>query len=71
MRKNRRTDLRSVATVAVVDMDHKIVRHLASGVLGENAPCPFEQGTLPQRIEWDGKDDFGAPVPGGYVVNLL
>ena len=40
----------------------RIVRHLASGVLGKNAPWPFEQGTLKQELEWDGKDDSGKPV---------
>jgi len=58
------------ATVAVLDKDDKIVRHLASGVLGKNAPWPFEQGTLAQRIEWDGKDDLGRPVPDGCRVKV-
>lgn len=46
-------------TVAVTDVDGKIVRHLASGVLGKNAPYPFKQSSLSQTIEWDGKDDNG------------
>ncbi len=50
------------ATVAIVDRDGRIVRHLASGVLGENAPKPFAKGSLTQRIEWDGKDDDGRQV---------
>jgi hypothetical protein len=40
----------------------KIVRHLASGVLGKNAPWPFKQGVLEQELLWDGKDDRGKPV---------
>ena len=50
------------ATVAIVDKDGRIVRHLASGVLGSNAPWPFKQGTLVQEIPWDGKDDVGKAV---------
>jgi hypothetical protein len=37
----------------------RIIRHLASGVLGENAPPPLAKGTLKQSIVWDGKDDAG------------
>jgi len=58
------------ATVAIVAPDGRIVRHLASGVLGENAPRPFRQGTLAQRIEWDGKDDAGKPVPASCKVRV-
>lgn len=51
-------------TVAIIDpRDSTIVRHLAGGALGSNAPAPFARGTLAQRILWDGRDDFGAPVP--------
>ncbi|MCK6474402.1 MAG: SMP-30/gluconolactonase/LRE family protein [Planctomycetes bacterium] len=46
-------------TVAVEDSDKKIVRHLASGVLGSNAPPPFAKGSKAQTIVWDGKDDQG------------
>ena len=45
------------ATVAVLDKSGKVVRHVASGVLGINAPHPFQQGSLRQRIEWDGLTD--------------
>ncbi|MCX7805810.1 MAG: sigma-70 family RNA polymerase sigma factor, partial [Planctomycetota bacterium] len=58
------------ATVAIVDKDGKIVRHLASGVLGPNAPWPFQQNSLSQKIEWDGKDDFGKPAPAGCKVKV-
>jgi len=58
------------ATVAIVNPKGKIVRHLASGVLGKNAPWPFKQGSLSQSIEWDGKDDFGKPVPQGCKVRV-
>ncbi|MCA9269665.1 MAG: hypothetical protein KDA41_14390, partial [Planctomycetales bacterium] len=46
-------------TVAVENGDGQIVRHLASGVLGKNAPPPFQKDTLKQTIVWDGKDDAG------------
>jgi RNA polymerase sigma-70 factor (ECF subfamily) len=58
------------ATVAIVDKDGKIVRHLASGVLGKNAPWPFKQDSLAQSLEWDGKDDFGKPAPAGCKVRV-
>jgi hypothetical protein len=35
-----------------------VVRHLASGVLGANAPAPFQKNSLKQTIYWDGKDDL-------------
>jgi sugar lactone lactonase YvrE len=58
------------ATVAIVNPDGRIVRHLAGGVLGDNAPEPFQRGTLNQRIKWDGKDDAGKPAPAGCRVRL-
>jgi DNA-binding beta-propeller fold protein YncE len=47
------------ATVAIEDANGKIVRHLASGVLGDNAPEPFEKNAKKQHVVWNGKDDFG------------
>jgi DNA-binding beta-propeller fold protein YncE len=58
------------ATVSIVDKDRKVIRHLASGVLGKNAPWPFQQDSLSQKIEWDGKDDFGKPAPSGCRVRV-
>jgi len=58
------------ATVAIVGPDGKIVRHLASGVLGKNAPRPFQQDSLEQRIEWDGKDNAGKPAPPDCDVHV-
>lgn len=58
------------ATVTVVNKDGKAVRHLASGVLGKNAPWPFKQNSLEQSLEWDGKDDDGKPVPAGCSVRV-
>ena len=46
-------------TVALENPDGKIVRHLACGVLGSNAPEPLQKGTLQQTVVWDGKDDRG------------
>ncbi|MDA0837613.1 MAG: hypothetical protein O3B01_08355 [Planctomycetota bacterium] len=50
------------ATVALEDASSRIVRHLASGVLGKNAPPPFQKNTLKQVVAWDGKDDRGEYV---------
>ncbi|MBA4386465.1 MAG: hypothetical protein C0404_00705 [Verrucomicrobia bacterium] len=66
------------ATVAIVDpsagsgqgKDDRVVRHLASGVLGKNAPWPFKQDSLAQTVEWDGKDDTGKPAPAGCKVKV-
>lgn len=44
-------------TVAIEDNNGKIHRHLASGVLGKNAPAPFAKDSLKQMIVWDGKND--------------
>ncbi|MFO7898657.1 MAG: hypothetical protein R6V58_06315 [Planctomycetota bacterium] len=52
-------------TVAIEDPtaatggEPKIIRHLACGVLGPNAPLPFQPNSLGQTIVWDGKDDAG------------
>ena len=37
----------------------RILRHLACGVLGPNAPEPLQKDSLKQTIVWDGKDDLG------------
>lgn len=58
------------ATVAIVGPDGKVLRHLASGVLGKNAPWPFKQDSLAQSVEWNGKDDFGKPAPAGCKVRV-
>jgi len=46
-------------TVAIEDEQGAIVRHLACGVLGPNAPEPFQKNTKQQAIVWDGKNDKG------------
>jgi len=52
------------ADVAVLAADGSVVRHLASGLLGANAPAPFKKDSLRQELLWDGKDDFDKPVAG-------
>ncbi|MFW6159080.1 MAG: hypothetical protein ACOC8E_06970, partial [Planctomycetota bacterium] len=49
-------------TVAVEDARGRIIRHLACGVLGPNAPPPFRKNALEQALVWDGKDDAGEYV---------
>ncbi len=49
-------------TVAIEDASGRILRHLASGVLGPNAPEPFQWNSKVQTLVWDGKDDTGAYV---------
>ncbi len=48
--------------VWVEDARGKVVRHLAAGVLGRNAPPPLRPDSLEQSLVWDGKDDLGKPV---------
>lgn len=52
-------------TVVVQNKEGDIVRHIASGVLGDNAPIPFQTKSLSQKLEWDSKDDKGK-----YLDNL-
>jgi hypothetical protein len=59
------------ATVSILNKDGKIVRHLASGVLGKNAPHPFRQNSLAQKLEWDGlTDDFKKADTAGCKVKV-
>ncbi len=58
------------ATVSILDKDGKIVRHLASGVLGKNAPHPFQQDSLGQELEWDGQTDDFRKAPAGCMVRV-
>jgi len=46
-------------TVAIEGARGRIVRHLASGVLGPSAPEPFQKHAKAQALVWDGKDDQG------------
>ena len=51
--------------VTITDREGRAVRHLAAGVLGENAPEPLKAGSLAQSLVWDGKDDDGKAAEGG------
>lgn len=42
--------------------DSSVVRHLAAGLLGPNAPAPLTKDALTQTLVWDGKDDLGSPA---------
>jgi len=50
-----------------------VVRHLASGVLGPNAPAPFQKNSLKQVVYWNGKDDLDEYVrePGKMRVRVM
>ena len=58
------------ATIAIVDQQGKIVRHLASGVLGKNAPWPFQQDSLSQKLKWDGLTDDEKIAPAGCKLRV-
>ncbi len=53
--------------VAVLDAAGKVVRHLAAGLVGKDAPAPFKKNSLKQEIIWDGKGDYGQAVAGTRV----
>ncbi len=57
-------------TIAIEDDRGTIIRHLASGVLGPNAPEPFQWNTKDQRVVWDGKDDKGEYVDDKDIVTV-
>lgn len=59
---NRSTDV----AVYVLNAKDKCVRHVAAGVLGGKnpPPAPLKPG-LAQKLEWDGKDDYGEAATGG------
>jgi hypothetical protein len=58
-------------TVSIVNKNGKIIRHLASGIVGQNAPSPFQQTALKQKLVWDGKDDHGKTLsPEGCKVQI-
>lgn len=57
--------------VAILDDKGAIVRHLAAGMLGTNAPLPLAKNSLEQSLLWDRKDDTGGSVPpGAYTVKV-
>ncbi len=51
--------------VTIADARGHVVRHLAAGVLGRNAPSPLKPDSLAQELVWDGNDDLGKPAAGG------
>jgi len=58
-------------TIGIINDKGKVVRHLASGVLGENPPSPLKPDSLSQSIFWDGRDDYGKESPHGkYTVRI-
>jgi hypothetical protein len=57
-------------SVAIESTDGNILRHLASGLLGENAPEPFQKKSLQQKIVWDGKDDQGVYINNNCLVRV-
>jgi hypothetical protein len=60
-------------TVGLIDEKGVVVRHVASGVLGANAPAPFQKNSLKQTLYWDGKDDLDNYVrePGKLRVRVM
>jgi len=64
-------DRPSDVTLGVINSKGKVVRHLASGMLGDNAPAPLKANATRQKILWDGRDDSGRELPPGtYRASL-
>jgi len=57
-------------TVVAENPDGTILRHMASGVLGANAPVPFKKNSKAQTVVWDGKDDFGRYINDKDSVSI-
>jgi hypothetical protein len=53
--------------VAVLDAGGRVVRHLAAGLLGPNAPEPLKKDSLAQELAWDGRDDDGKVVGAARI----
>lgn len=71
VRINFAVDRPTDVAVYVEDSEGDVVRHLAAGVLGENAPAPLQKDSLAQSLLWDRKNDQGKPVPKGeYRVRV-
>lgn len=51
------------ATVAIEDKDGLAIRHLASGLLGANAPEPFRKDSLRQALFGTGRTTSETPSP--------
>ncbi len=57
-------------TVAIENADGQIIRFLGSGVLGPNAPIPFQKNSLKQMVLWDSKDEQGKYVRDVKEFNI-
>ncbi|MFH1762122.1 MAG: hypothetical protein ABIA63_13570, partial [bacterium] len=58
--------------ISVLDTQGQVLKTLTSGLLGANAPSPFQKDSTSQTIYWDWKDNHGNPVPKStqVVVNI-
>ena len=56
--------------VAVLDGKGRIIRHLAAGMLGANAPAPLKPNSLKQELTWDGADDLGHNLESLIIQGL-
>jgi benzoyl-CoA reductase/2-hydroxyglutaryl-CoA dehydratase subunit BcrC/BadD/HgdB len=56
--------------VAIEDAQGKLVRHVVYGVLGANAPEPFQRNSLGQTVAWDGKNDKYMRIPAESELKL-
>lgn len=57
-------------TIVIEDDAGKIIRHLVSGVLGDNPPEQFQPKSKSQVVIWDYKDDAGIYPKGIDKLNV-
>jgi DNA-binding beta-propeller fold protein YncE len=62
--------LSDVEVAIVAPGTSTIIRHLAAGVLGPNAPAPFAANSRYQKLEWDGLDDYRRRVATPDAVTV-
>jgi NHL repeat len=57
--------------ISILDTKGIIVRHLAAGLLGKNAPKPLKKDSLAQSLTWDFTNDYGEKLPAGqYTIRV-
>ncbi len=56
--------------VRAIDEEGAILHNIACGVLGPNAPTPFQKDSLKQEILWDGKNADGQRIEGVHAIEV-
>ena len=57
-------------TVSIINKAGVVIKHIGSGVLGSNAPKPFQKNSLKQTLYWNGKDDLDVYIKKPQKLRL-